>query len=343
MSTEMTRSHSIDQDSKENKPSFEHREQTIRHWIAQKESVCPYAPGLVRFIELPDIPTLAMKHVHHLSSELKAFYDAKEKGKRVGRWILLPKQEWQSHNEAQEYSERVFWLLNAAYYFLVDDRKKVKACLLREMDGLERGYHGEINNPIIGKLPSQNSKVIPARSLFCSALGPLYKSKQFYRYNPYSAIVLVYLSEFVEKKKRHPKAARKIALDMAYSSLFEHFGDDLKIDIEAFEKELPIWGAIIDKTAELIRANNQGMSALNDSAKGRPESNLQVFRNSPPQLASAFYSKYKQHLPIMHSLSESLQIHPKDILNACFAGTGLYTSPDYPKSTFNQFNSPYER
>tara|TARA_R110001592_G_scaffold103298_2_gene291135 strand:+ start:2452 stop:2727 length:276 start_codon:yes stop_codon:yes gene_type:complete len=66
------------------------KEFAIRAWISKKESVCPYAPGLARFIHLPEINSLSMEHVYYLAQELKSFYDAKENGKRVGRWMLLP-------------------------------------------------------------------------------------------------------------------------------------------------------------------------------------------------------------------------------------------------------------
>lgn len=76
------------------------KELDIRTWIARKESVCPYAPGLAKFVHLPEMNSLSMEHVYYLAQELKSFYDAKENGKRVGRWMLMPHTEWKSHEEA---------------------------------------------------------------------------------------------------------------------------------------------------------------------------------------------------------------------------------------------------
>lgn len=308
------------------------KELAIRTWISNKESVCPYAPGLARFIHLPEINSLSMAHVYYLAQELKSFYDAKENGKRVGRWMLLPHTEWESHEEAHSYSERIFWLLNAAYYHLVRDKKSVQASLKQELTGYNRGYKGEILNPIVGKLPKPNANVVPAKSLFYSALSPLYKSKRFYRYSPHSLMPLVYVSEFEELRIKHSKVTETVTFEMAHGGLFEIFGDDLELDLDDFRKELPVWGAIIDRTAEILRASSKGVSSLSAEVKGCPASNLSYFRLSPESLTNQFYSKYVDSLSILNRLVRQTSVNPKQIICASFAGSGLYTIPDYPST-----------
>ena len=89
-----------------------------------------------------------------------------------------------------------------------------------------------------------------------------------------------------------------VGLDLPIANLLHHYlVTDTVPEFMDLEKELPIWGAIIDKTAELLRSGNT--KTPNSSNLGSPESNLQVFRNCPPQLAHAFYTKYLEHLPIM--------------------------------------------
>lgn len=312
------------------------KEMEVRAWIARKESVCPYAPGLARFIHLPKIDSMKMEHVYYLAHELKAFYSDKVDGKRVGRWMLMPHSEWQSHEEAHVDSERIFWLLNAAYYHLMRDKKSVQAALKQELPGFDRGHKGDILSPIIGKLPNPNANVVPAKSLFYSALSPLYKSKKFYRYSPCSIIPMVYASEFQELKVKHPKVTEKVTFEMAGSGLREILGDNLELDMTDFRRELPHWGAIIDRTAAIMRANPQGISSKSLEVRGCPASNLSYFRWSPPKLVEAFYSKHAAKLPILHHLVEISRIHPQSIIKAAFAGSGLYVMPDYPSSHGHQ-------
>lgn len=309
--------------------SPEMREQAIRTWIARKESVCPYAPGLAKFVYLPDIAGNSMENVKYIANELLEFYRAKEKGKRVGRWMLLPEKEWQCHDEAHRYSEHLFWLLNAAYYYLRKDRKGVKAALNREITGYDRGYKGEILNPVIGKLPNRCAKTVPAKTLFYSALSPLYRSKQFYRYSPYCLVPLVYADEFQMLKQKHPQVTETVCFEMAYTGLYEHYGEDLKLDLKLFRQELPIWGSIVDRIAEIMRSRLLGLPVDSPDVKGSPESNLTYFRESPLKLASAFFTKYRDHLVILREIMAMTGATPKHVIGASFAGSGLYTIPDY--------------
>jgi len=75
----------------------------------------------------------------------------------------MPHKEWESHEHAHAYSERIFWLLNAAYFHLIRDEHSVKLALNRSLPGYNRGYKGEILNPVVGNLPNANSTIIPAR------------------------------------------------------------------------------------------------------------------------------------------------------------------------------------
>lgn len=305
------------------------KEHDIRTWISRKESVCPYAPGLARFVHLPEINSLSMNHVYYLATELQAFYAAKENGKRVGRWMLMPPHEWTSHIDAHTYSERLFWLLNAAHYHLINHKKLVTASLEKSLKGYKRGYQGEILNPIIGKLPNPSKSLIPPKSLFYSALSPLYKSKRFYRYSPHALMPLVYVSEFEELRLKHTSVTETVTFEMAHGGLYEVFGDDLHIDLDEFRKELPIWGAIIDRIAEIMRAQSKGISSASPEAKGCPGSNLSYFRVCPPQLVNKLCTKYQETLTILKTLSHQNNTTPKHVINASFAGSGLYTIPDY--------------
>lgn len=94
------------------------REQVIRNWISRRESIYPYAPSLARFFQLPDINSIQMQHIYYLAKELKSFYSAKENGKRIGRWILMPEKKWKTHEEEHTEAEKIFWFLNASYYYL---------------------------------------------------------------------------------------------------------------------------------------------------------------------------------------------------------------------------------
>lgn len=307
--------------------SPEQRELEVRASIARKESICPYAPGLARFVHLPEIKSLEMSHVYYLAKELKAFYEAKEQGKRVGRWMLMPNREWQSHEEAHEYSERIFWLLNAAYFHLVRDKKSVSAALNKDLPNYDRGHNGEILVPIIGKQPKRGSNIIPAKSLFYSALSPLYKSKQFYRYSPHCIMPLVYASEFEELRIKHSKVTENVTFKMAYVGLYETFGEELKIDLEEFRQELPIWGSIIDRVAAIMRAKTTGTHSQLLQNKGCPSTNLLFFRQCNPELITTLYSKYITRLKTLSSLITQTKAHPMEIIGASFAGSGLYIIP----------------
>lgn len=306
----------------------EQREIDIRTSIARKESICPYAPGLARFIHLPEINALKMDHVYYLAKELKDFYGAKENGKRVGRWMLMPAKEWQSHDEAHEYSELIFWLLNAAYFHLVHDKKSVHAALNKELPGYDRGHNGEILVPIIGKQPKRGNNVIPAKSLFYSALSPLYKSKQFYRYSPHCIMPLVYASEFEELRGKHSQVTENVTFKMAYVGLYETFGEELIIDLKTFRQELPVWGAIIDRVAAIMRAKSTGSSSFASTNMGCPATNLLLFRQCSPKLIETLYSKYMKSLSVLSSLLSQTGAHPIKIIAASFAGSGLYITPE---------------
>ncbi len=143
---------------------------------------------------------------------------------------------------------------------------------------------------------------------------------------------LVYASEFEELRVRHPKVTETVTFEMAHSGLQEIFGDDLELDLNEFRQELPIWGAIIDRTAEIMRASSMGLTSQSPEVKGCPASNLSYFRISPLELINKFYLKYVDNLRILSTLAEKTNIPPKQIICASFAGSGLYTIPDYPST-----------
>lgn len=308
------------------------KEHTVRNWLANKESICPYAPGLVKFVHLPVINSLSMKHVEYLAQELSAFYEAKEKGKRVGRWMLMPHEEWSSHEEAHHYAENIFWLLNAAYFYLENDNRSVQEALKKQLKGYPRGYRGEVLTPVIGHLPKQGAESVPEKSLFYSALSPLYNSKRFFRYCPHSVMPLIYASEFQELKEKHNNVSEQVCFEMAYSGLFEVFGEDLDVNLYALRQELSLWGAIVDRIAECLRASQKGVPFHSKRAKGSPESNLSFFRVSPTEFVNRLYRKHIDQLQVLTNIIKQTHASPKRIINASFAGSGLYTIPDYPTS-----------
>lgn len=322
----------LNQSLSQDNVSFETKEQNIRTWIARKESVCPYAPGLAQFVQLPEINAIDARHIEPLAHALQNFYDAKANGKRVGRWMLLPHREWTTHREAHEYSENLFWLLNAAYFDLCNDTRSRDLALKKRLKGYDRGHNQEILNPIVGKLPKRRQSIVPGKSLFYSALSPLYRSKQFYRYSPHALVPLVYASEFHELTLRHPKVTEKVTFEMAYGGLYESFGDALNIDIEQLRIELPTWGTIIDRTALAFRASRQNISPFCASIRGCPATNLLTFRDSGPDLTATFFRKNHAQLPVLSSLVKQTGDTVKNIIAAAFAGSGLYVTPYYGKT-----------
>lgn len=308
---------------------FADRENAIRTWIARKESVCPYAPGLARFVYLSEIADMHRDHMLYLAAELKAFYVSRAQGKRVGRWMLLPHTEWRSHEQAHEEAERIFWLLNAAYFHLLGDEEKSEQAMAGRLPGYNRGCKGDILNPVVGHLPEPDISAVPGKSLFYSALSPLYRSKRFYRYSPSAIIPLVYASEFQALKRKHPHVTQNVTFEMACGGLYETFGDDLELDRTAFQTELPVWGAIIDRSAEIMRASRRGVCSFSAEVKGCPASNLSYFRQCHPKLVVAFCAKYRSQLTVLGKIVQRFDAQPKQIISAAFAGSGLYTLPDY--------------
>ena len=69
---------------------------------------------------------------------------------------------------------------------------------------------------------------------------------------------LVYASEFEELRVKHTKVTENVTFKMAYMGLYETFGEDLKIDLDEFRLELPLWGGMIDRVAAIMRAKITG-------------------------------------------------------------------------------------
>jgi hypothetical protein len=116
---------------------------------------------------------------------------------------------------------------------------------------------------------------------------------------------------------------------MAYVGLYEIFGEDINIPLEEFRAELPIWGAIIDRVAAIMRAKSTGVSSHSGINKGCPSTNLLLFRQCDPTLIELLYSKYIRSLNILSSLIKQTKAHPIDIIGASFGGSGLYIIPGY--------------
>lgn len=308
---------------KEPEVTHEEKEQTIRLWIAKKESVCPYAPGLVKFTHLPEINDLTMENVKLVANELRDFYQSKEAGKRTGRWIILPHREWLNHEDAKAHSELIYWHLLAAYFYLIGDIQKLNHALKRQLKGLARTSTGDIRNPIIGLFSSQSSGKIDPKSLFCTALAPTYSCSKFYRYAPYSAFVLVYTQEFYEKMK-YTKAINQMTVDMLRSNIFEVYGEELDISLEDVEKEMPLWEKIIDTLV------NRLPTSIYPRDKQSPQcasSFMELFAKVDPAHVHLICTNNMSYLPVMHKIMRAKQVSAYRILNSLFSGAGLYVSP----------------
>lgn len=308
--------------------SFAQREQKTRLWIANKESVCPYAMGLARFVHLPEITAISLDNVRYLAGELKSFYKDKQGAERVGRWILLPHREWTDHQDALAYSELMYWQLLAAYYYLNSDPRKMKQAMSRQFDGIALGDKGEICNPIVGKFARSNSTVPHFKSLFCTALGPTYRSKKFYRYMPSACIVMVYAQELMEKKDAHPKTMHHISLDMMLGNLAEVLGDDLAITRDELAKELPMWRVLIQNSLQL--AGLAGAACTSSVAQeGLSAQTMAKFRDCSSSLVDSLCYPRLAQLPVLQKIMSMKRVTPHQILKSHFSGAGLYTYPDY--------------
>ncbi len=303
----------------EDNNGFAEREARLRGWIARAESVCPYAPGLAHVTYLPPIDNLDQSLVHFLSGEMKAFYTAKENGKRVGRWLLLPHHEWNNHQHALKESETLFWGLNAAAANLRRDRKRVKQALARSLPGYQRQKNGNILNPIVGRLTTNSEGKPHPKSLFCSALSSHYQYEQYYRYAPTSVMVMIYAEEFQDHKERHTKAVSKINLEMIHSSLLEQLGTDLLCEKNELKGEIPRWEALISRILNLDSTDNAS-TCLHVVC--------QRWRELPEGIIEHSVRQAAQQLPLLTRLCHDKAVTAKQVLQAYFTETGLYTLPN---------------
>ena len=308
--------------SVENPSEFARRESAVRSWIARNESVCPYAPGLVYFSYLPETERLDMQLVRFLVVELRKFYASKCDGERVGRWMILPYKEWTSHKQARKESEIIFWGLAAAYFYLRNDRRRVKLALSRSLPGYAFDETGDITNPVVGNFARAHKTKPHPKSLFCSALSPLYRSKEFYRYAPSSVMVMVYALEFFEEKEKNEKSVRKISLDMAYGNLCESLGASVNLDKQALKKELPAWEQVIAQSLSVSGTPIDNSTCFTSGV-------LDKFRQIQPHIVEVCVSTQKHRLPILSELCRVSKISYHDLLSNHFSGAGLYTLPHY--------------
>ncbi len=307
-------------------PSQVSREQVLRHWIANKESVCPYAPGVAYVTYLPRIQHVDIEHVRFLAAELKAFYRARDEGQRVSRWILLPHAEWQGHGDGLEQATQLYWLLLAAYHYLNDDVGKVRQAMRRRLGGVASGARGEICNPIVGKFARHHGGSPHYKSLFCTALAPTYRSRQFYRWAPTSCLVLVYAQDLLAKKTAHPKTMHHISLDMMRGNFEEIFGAGLDISREQLALELPLWRELIQYALQMhghpVECSQGGISTIA----------MNAFRSCSMDRLDALVWPHLDRLPVMLKIMQLKALRPAQILASHFSGTGLYVLPDYLSS-----------
>ncbi len=300
----------------------EERELGLRAWIARREGVCPYAPGIARFTHLPAGLKLDHESVRYAASELGAFYKAKSKQGKVMRWMLIPAEEWVDHDTARQQTEMLYFLFVAAYFYIEGDKKRMKAALMGQIAGVDLGPNGEINNPVIGKLASAKKEALHPRSLFCTALAPTYSSNKFYRYAPHSLLVMVYANDFMAKK-RHVDVISRITHEMICSNLMELWGEDIDCSVEAIAAELPYWERLIEMAVRSI--------ALAKVDAGSISQVMNAFRRLDGRHVDALCQREISCLPVLASLCANTGQSFFVLLNSLFSGSGLYVLPKQPR------------
>lgn len=306
------------------------RETEMRLWIAARETVCPYAPGVARYVHLPKIKQGDASSLRYMANELRAFYREKVNGKRVERLILIPEIEWESHDVARLAATETYYLLGAAYYQLARQGSKSKAAQQGKIAGVIADPACGILNPIVGKLPVSASVMPHPKALFCTAMSPHYRSKKYFRYAPVGALVLVYVSDVYGSRQGHLGMLKKISEASTYGTLCEIYGDDLCASKEQVARELPIWESLIEQTLRFAKSNQ--LSAERELAtKPCPlnAQNMCLFDETMFALADSMCRANLKFLPVLRKLTEANGMSSAEFLRSIYDTAGLYAWPRY--------------
>lgn len=299
----------------------QNRELMLRIWIANRESVCPYAPGVARYVHLPESFDTEREWATHLGSILKEFYAARVDGKRLERLILLPPTDWLSHEEALSYSRKAFWRISAGYYMQsMNGRKFALKALEESLDGIATCSEQGIRNPIIGRLSDQGKAIPHFKSMFLSAFSPVYANQGFFRYAPASALVLVNSKALFEKRRKHPKVITQIDEDMLFGNLLEATKGQIELEKKELVAESKVWETVL---FNLYRSETPNWMSL-----AEPEISTTVGSLNTFNLNEAF-SRLQFRLPVMTRICRSFGVSPCSVLKASYLHAGLYVAPFY--------------
>ena len=306
--------------------SADMRERYVRTWIAERESVCPYAPGAAHYVHLPE----CMESEHHWATyfgrQLKQFFAQRTQGKRVERLILLPPSEWSSHDEARSYATDCYWRLAAGYYQLSrirnnhSDRKALHDALNRNLVGIVADSEEGITNPIVGKRCSGAGIKPHFRSLFASAFSPLYQSSKHYRYAPCSAIVLVYARSLFDKRNDHPQVTHRINIDMLYGNLVEALRGNMLFTRHELSQEVPLWEALM---LDLYNQHTHGQKRCS-----KPEI-LEALKLFSEGAFNDCFERNLFRLPLLRKLLGEGGSEPLSLMKIAYTHAGLYATPKY--------------
>lgn len=304
-----------------NASSAQSREMALRTWIANKQSVCPYAPGPARYVHLPAELGGEMEWAAYLGSILRDFYAARVEGKRIERLILLPPHEWRTHQEALCYSTTAFWRISAGYFMqALNGRKRVSMALRRQLSGIAKCDQQGILNPIIGRV-NEPAKVTPHyKSMFLSTFVPFYANKQFFRYAPAGALVLVNAKALFDKRAKHPRVMTQIDGEMLYGNLVEATRGDMNIVKAEIVQEAKAWETIL---FALYRLETPNWMSLPEP---QVETTLATLK---PNNVNETFSRMHSRLPLLWRLCRSYAASPIDVLKAAYLHAGLYVMPAY--------------
>lgn len=309
-----------------NEQPVEIRERNIRTWLAERESVCPYAPGAAFYRHLPGSMETEQHWAAYFGRLLKTFYAQRSEGKIVERLILIPPTEWTSHDEARTYATDTFWHLTAGYYQQNrlrnkhSDRKSLQAALSRKLEGVD-SHEGEgIRNPIVGQRTGAKTAKPHYKSLFCSVFSPLYQSRHHYRYAPSSVIVLVYAQALFEKRLKHPKVTERINLDMIYGNLLEAYRGELPFSQQDLYQEVPRWETLMFELYKYCHPDWR--------QRCQPEI-LEVLEGFSASQFNACFMQHLIRLPVLRKLLAKGKVSPLALMKVAYTHAGLYAPPQY--------------
>lgn len=301
------------------------KEEMLRMWIAQKESICPYAPGVAQYIHLPQELGSNRAWAAYYASVLKQFNKTKVKGKKLERLILIPPVEWTNHNEARTYAIANYWRLNAGYFLQTLNGRRQAASALAHLEHsainqADAHAHADITNPVVG-VQAPLGKAPHPKALFCTTFSGLYHSNKYYRYAPCSAMVLVNVASLLEKRNKQAKVTKQIASDQLYGIVVEAMrGDESLLRYEALAVESKEWESLLFRLYVL----------RNPLWRRLPQPQISdVIGDFNHNEVDALFVRNLDRLPVLKALLCRTDHTPYKLLSACYPHTGLYAMPSY--------------